>query len=268
MYRVKKRINRRLTKSRTRRLNRSKSKSLNKSIKRNRRLNRSKSRNRRVRRRLKRSKNKRRNRKPHRGGFVEFGAALPCLPANSSDNSIEESIKNFNPDLLNSGNIKVIKARIKKEGAAKWSKEGELENDYGAAACMDKPRGIGKNACAYDESGKCNPNIDYDSLDKDLRKSVKDKNMTDKEIEAEFIKRGMTKSDRTNSAGKNLWDGPTSEVDASKKAEAQKLRDYRKQYTARKEYLSKPTDQTTGKRFGPEVTIEASLKQWWDSGKG
>ena len=113
MYRVKKRINRRLTKSRTRRLNRSKSKSLNKSRKKNRRLNRSKSRNRRVRRRLKRSKNKRRNRKTHRGGFVEFGAALPCLPANSPDNSIAESIKNFNPDLLKSERIKDIKCEFR-----------------------------------------------------------------------------------------------------------------------------------------------------------
>ena len=261
MYRVKKRISRkfnktRFNKSRTRRLNRSKS--LNKSIKRNRRLNRSKSRNRRVRRRLKRSKNKRRNRKTHRGGFVEFGAALPCLPANSPDNSIAESIKNFNPDLLKSENIDYIKAQIKKEGAAKWSKEGELENDYGVAACMDKPRGMHKNSCAYDKSGKCNPNIDYDELDKDLRKSVKDKGLDKDEIEAELRNRGFTKSDRTNSAGNVLWDGPTSEVDTSKKADAQKYQDYRTQYNARKDYLSKPTP-----RSSPEVTISSDLEKWF-----
>ena len=259
---MKKRISRILNKTRKRRLNRYKSKSINKSRKRilrlNRSKNKSKSRNRRVRRRLKRSKNKRRNRKTHRGGFVEFGAALPCLPANSADNIIHESIRNFNPALLDSTNYKKIKSNIKNEGAIKWSKEGELENDYGKAACMDKPRGIHKNVCAYNESGKCDPNVDSDGLDKDLRKTVKDNEITTTEIESEFKKRGWSETDQTNSAGQKLWKGPTSKVDADKKALAKKHSDYQSQVQAKADY-----DAAKPKPTGAPVTISASLKKWF-----
>jgi len=209
-----------------------------------------------VRRRLKRSKNKRRNRKTHRGGFVEFGAALPCLPANSSDNSIMESIKNFDPALLKSDSIGGIKSKIKKEGAIKWSKEGELENDYGLAACRDKPLGLDKNECAYKPGGKCT-NIDFDSLDKDLRKTVKDKGLDEDDIDDLIKNRGWTDTGKTNSAGQKIWNRPTDKVDAKAEFDARMLEAYRKQAQAKADYDAKDPKPT------PAVTIEAGLKKWF-----
>ena len=281
MYRVKKRVSRKLNKSsrnkkinRTKSLNRRTRKRLNssrtKSKSRSRSKSISRSRNMRVRRRLKRykprsrnsrlsrSKNKRRNRKSHRGGFVEIGAAIPCIQPNAPSGQIMDSIANQMGKKVSEVDFKESKAnkemleRIKKFGAEKWSPEQTLENDYGRANCLDKPRGVDKNFCAYKRNGICNG--EFAKFDEgDLSAELQDKKLTDAEIKEMVNKRISKMGLVTNSSG----DFVTAKKGGRAKKDADKFSEFRSQ-------KKKVTDwqRDTSENRGPSPTINADLKSW------
>ena len=289
MYRVKKRISRRLTKSRTRRLNRSKSKSINKSRKRTWRLNRSKnkskSRNRRVRRRLKRSKNKRRNRKTHRGGFVSSGqnlesftnlqsnAFLPCNLGELSEGDKMEQIMIAKgcegkgakclDNKIGDDDIKVLKGRMT-PGSPKETPSDTFA-EYGQSGCGNMPGSIGKNQCMYGDgsvdgfvAGVCDKRLaGFNEMN--LKRRISEQKLSKQEAVKAFKDRlgdDYKKSGRTDSSGKPIWVHKSGEETENTK-----------NFTKWREIKDDINDKVTNSAGGI-VTMPADLKKWFKEWNG